>query len=305
MPRPHKAFAYQSEGPFVKGAAPYIDKAIGWARSTGLKIIIDLHGAPQSQNGWEHSGHRVSKPGWGDAGSVSMTLSVLKSISKYAQKQYQDVVIAIELLNEPLISSLDVNTVRSFYTKGYNLVRGVSDTPVMLHDGFLAPSAWNGFLGPSSAKNVIVDHHEYQVFDNYLVGLNTAQHCQQVCSSTNAFIGTDKWEVVGEWSGAMTDCAVNLNGRGVGARYDGTFPGSTRHGSCAGVNSISQWSQTQKDNHRRYIETQLDYYEKKTAGWIFWNFKTEGSAEWDLYALIGAGVFPQPITARKFPLVCH
>jgi hypothetical protein len=31
-------------GPYIMGAAPYVDKAVQWARETGLKVIIDLHG---------------------------------------------------------------------------------------------------------------------------------------------------------------------------------------------------------------------------------------------------------------------
>lgn len=264
---------------------------------------MDLHGAPGSQNGWEHSGHRGAV-GW-SANNAALTLTVLRSISKYAQTQYQDVVIAIELLNEPLLSSLDPNVVRDFYTKGYNLMRGVSDTPILLHDGFWGLSYWNGFLSWPNAKNVIMDHHEYQVFDNYLLGMTPAQHNTQVCASTNAFATSDKWTIVGEWSAALTDCAPNLNGRFNGARYDGTFAGGTYRGPCAPVNNVAGWSQTTKDNYRKYIETQIEYYERKTNGWIFWNFKTEGGApEWDLYKLIDVGVFPQPITSRRFAKVC-
>jgi glucan 1,3-beta-glucosidase len=30
--------------PYVQGQLPYLDQAIGWARSAGLKIMLDLHG---------------------------------------------------------------------------------------------------------------------------------------------------------------------------------------------------------------------------------------------------------------------
>lgn len=40
-----------SDSPYASGSAPYMDKAIAWARQTGLKVIVDLHGAPGSQNG--------------------------------------------------------------------------------------------------------------------------------------------------------------------------------------------------------------------------------------------------------------
>lgn len=44
-------WAWDNENvPYAKGAAPYLDAAINWARSLGLKVIVDLHGAPGSQN---------------------------------------------------------------------------------------------------------------------------------------------------------------------------------------------------------------------------------------------------------------
>lgn len=35
----------------MKGADVYLDKAIGWARKNEMKVWVDLHGAPGSQNG--------------------------------------------------------------------------------------------------------------------------------------------------------------------------------------------------------------------------------------------------------------
>jgi len=35
----------------VKGAEAHLDNAIGWARKNGMKVWVDLHGAPGSQNG--------------------------------------------------------------------------------------------------------------------------------------------------------------------------------------------------------------------------------------------------------------
>ena len=42
--------------PYVQGAYEWLDKAIGWAGDNGLKVLIDLHGAPGSQNGFDNSG---------------------------------------------------------------------------------------------------------------------------------------------------------------------------------------------------------------------------------------------------------
>lgn len=127
-----------------------MDAAIDWARGTGLKIWIDLHGAPRSQNGFDNSGHKVATPGWQQGDTVAQTLAVLETITaKYAQAQYQDVVVGIQLLNEPLGSALNFETIKSFYRSGFDQVRKVSDTPVILHDAFVSPSTWNGFLSTS------------------------------------------------------------------------------------------------------------------------------------------------------------
>ncbi|KAF2258038.1 glucan 1,3-beta-glucosidase precursor [Lojkania enalia] len=296
-------------GPYTYGAAPYLEKSIGWARQVGLKVIIDLHGAPQSQNGFDHSGHKMAQPYWGQGYSIAQTHAVLKIIeSKYAAKSYQDVVIAIELVNEPFLSKLDPNMLKQFYRDSYYNLRKISDTPVMLHDGFWDPAWLNGFLTPSdnNAQFVIVDHHEYQIFDPNLAAMSPSQHRTQVCNNVNNYKNSDKWTIVGEWSGAMTDCAHYLNGFRAGNRYEGTFPGSWRIGSCAGKSgSVHTWSQEQKDDTRKYIETQLDAFETTTDGWVFWNFKTEGTAgEWDLFQLLDNGVFPQPITHRRFGRYC-
>jgi glucan 1,3-beta-glucosidase len=78
-------------------------------------------------------------------------LAVLKTISqKYAQQNYQDVVVGIELLNEPQGWRFAREDLEEFFREGYGQVRNVSDTPVIIQDAFLAPDSYNGFLTPSS-----------------------------------------------------------------------------------------------------------------------------------------------------------
>lgn len=44
-------WAYDVSGgePYVQGQLPFLAKAITWAGNQGLKIVLDLHGAPGSQ----------------------------------------------------------------------------------------------------------------------------------------------------------------------------------------------------------------------------------------------------------------
>ena len=43
--------------PYIQGSEEFLDRAIGWAQENGIQVLIDLHGAPGSQNGNDHSGH--------------------------------------------------------------------------------------------------------------------------------------------------------------------------------------------------------------------------------------------------------
>ena len=133
--------------------------------------------------------------------------------NKYAASSYQDVVAAIELLNEPLMSELSggQSGTQAYYQNGFNTVRGVSDTSVVIHDGFVDASAWNGFLTGQGAAGAIVDHHEYQVFTNTLVAMSSQEHNDYVCTNAQSWAeGQDKFLVVGEWTAALTDCAPAL-----------------------------------------------------------------------------------------------
>ncbi|KAI9830008.1 MAG: exo-1,3-beta-glucanase [Phylliscum demangeonii] len=307
IPIGYWAFKKFDNDPYIQGAADYLDAAISWARSTGLKVWIDLHGAPGSQNGFDNSGHRTGDIAFTHGNHVQNTLEVLGIISdRYAGREYNDVVVAIELVNEPLPPGVDLGALKSFYRSGYGKVRSKGDAAVVLSDAFQTTSSWNGFLSPSdnNAQGVIMDHHDYQVFDDDMVAWPSWKHRQEVCNRFEAYSHADKWTVVGEWSAAMTDCAAALNGYGIGARYEGLFPGSHYVGSCAHINFIETWDQNLRDDTRMFIEAQIATYERYTRGWIFWNFRTEASPEWDLFRLLDAKLFPQPLTERKFGVIC-
>lgn len=233
---------------------------------------------------------------------------MLEQIARtYSQPQFQDVILGIEVLNEPLGPALNLDQLRDFYRDAYSAIRqSTQDETIIFHDAFQSPSFYNGFLSPSDngSYNVALDHHEYQVFDDAQLAWTPAQHCQNVCTNANSWSGADKWSFIGEWTAAMTDCAPNLRGYGVGARYDGTDSGSSRHGSCSALNNISAWSQQQREDTRAYIEIQMDTFERMSDGWAFWTLKTEGAAEWDLYELMAHDVFPQPLTARTSGAQC-
>ncbi|KAL8629002.1 hypothetical protein Q9189_005301 [Teloschistes chrysophthalmus] len=290
--------------PYVQGQLDVLDQAINWARGAGLKVMLDLHGAPGSQNGFDNSG-RFGSVEWQQGNSVSQTLTALENLSN-RYKGATDVVSAIELLNEPLGSSLDLAGVQDFYSKGYQTVKAASSNfAVTFHDAFQDFSTyWTGF--GSGDNDLMIDTHQYQIFSPAEVGRSPSEHVSTACALGPKLKGTNKWVVVGEWTGAQTDCAKWLNGLGKGARYDGTFPESSYTGTCDGkyTGTVNNLSSNDKNNIRSYIEAQLDAYEQHN-GWFFWTWKTESAPEWHMKDLIAEGLFPQPLNSRQHPGQCN
>lgn len=123
-------------------------------------MIIDVHGAPGSQNGFDNSGRRTSSPSWTQGDTTNQQLSVIGQIAKkYATSEYQDTVAGIELLNEPLPERLAGGTgaVVQFSKDGFGKVREVGNTPVYASDAFQAGAFWNGVL-EGDAKNGRIIH---------------------------------------------------------------------------------------------------------------------------------------------------
>lgn len=133
-----------------------------------------------------------------------------------------------------------------------------SNTVVMIHDAFQPLSFWNGFLTPPNWQGVAMDTHIYQIFSQSDVEMSQQQHISAACAEASNLGPFDLWTIVGEWTPASTDCAKYLNGRGIGARYDGSFPGSTRVGSCTGLTGpASSFSSSYKTFLRQYWEAQV------------------------------------------------
>lgn len=280
--------------PYVQGAYDKLGEALDWAAGAGLKVMIDLHGAPESQNGFDNSG-KYGGVNWGSGGSVEYTKNVLNKIRD--DHASHPAVSAIQLLNEPLGPSLDMNTVRQFYMDGWGNLKD-SNVAVVIHDAFQGVTSWGDF--GAGMWDLLLDTHHYEIFDNSQVSMSLDDHIKTACDFGNQMASTGKATIAGEWTGGITDCAKWLNGKDKGARYDGSFNGASKVGDCTGksTGSVAGLSDDDKYNVGRFIEAQLDAYEK-ASGWIFWTWKTEGAPEWDMQDLLANGLFPQPLSSRR------
>jgi glucan 1,3-beta-glucosidase len=289
--------------PYVQGADAYLEKAIGWARTAGMKVWVDCHGSPGSQNGYDNSGH-AGNVEWQQYNNLDRSISVLKTMAaKYGATAYSDVVVGLELTNEPIsYGNNQFSVTKSWALEAYAAVRAAAANKkmiIVMHDAFETPLAWVDTVKSASAGGTFgIDTHLYQLFDDADNSMTQSQHIAEACEwSTNLAKAKADFPVyVGEWS-AETNVCVNTDGT--------TLAGSvcTESGcQCQSNTDIEYWSTAMQAQVRRYIEAQLDTFEANTNGYFMWSAK--GPDGWSLLNLINAGIFPSPITARKYADQC-
>ncbi|KAJ1724174.1 hypothetical protein LPJ61_005763, partial [Coemansia biformis] len=148
IPVGYWAFTVKDGEPYVQGQIPFLEKVLGWIGKHGLNAVIDLHGVPGSQNGFDNSG-KYGDIGWQRAQeNIERSLVAVEGIARLAQK-FSDVVDAVELVNEPASWGLSMDRVLDFYKSAYTRLRNLAPSTIMvIHDAFLSPSQWPMFNVP-------------------------------------------------------------------------------------------------------------------------------------------------------------
>ncbi|KAF9509204.1 glycoside hydrolase family 5 protein [Hydnum rufescens UP504] len=308
-------WAFDTTGgePYITGQFPYLRAAVTWAQNHGLFVLIDLHGAPGSQNGYDNSGHRGSISWNIDQTNIDRTNAIIKALAaEFSKPQYANVVSAIAPLNEPAAytSSSLLSTYRQFVYDSYGNIRQNGNLVEVMHDAFQPLDYWNGIMSSSSGyTNVLMDTHHYQIFSNAEAAMTWPQHISTACDrgvamATWASTSGNLWTIAGEFTTTPYDCAKYLNGRGLGSRYDGSYPGSTILGSCSPfTGSTNIFSPSYTTFMRQFWEAQTIAFEK-AQGWIYWTWKTESTDEWSYQRGLAGGWIPQDPTDRQYPNIC-
>ncbi|KZT59079.1 glycoside hydrolase family 5 protein [Calocera cornea HHB12733] len=307
-------WAFDNGGtPYIKDQQySYLKKAVQWASNSGIAVWIDLHGVPGSQNGYDNSGQRGSAEWHTNTDNVARTKAIIQTLAdEFSQGQYGGAVSAIELVNEPAgyLSQDLLNCARNYYGDTYSTVRSAGGLVVVLHDAFQDLSYWNGFMTPNTgSQGVLMDTHIYQVFNDDQLNYDWPTHISNACQNggrLSSYADSNLWTVVGEWSTASTDCAKYLNGRGVGARYDGTYgDGNGAIGNCYGKSGDqSTFSGDYKTFLRQFWEAQVNAYEQ-AQGWIYWCWKNEQADDWSYQKGVQNGWIPSDPDDRQYPNIC-
>lgn len=280
IPVPHFIFG---DCPPGIGCIQFLDKAFDWAEKYGLKILIDLHTAPDGQNGFDNSGLSGIVKWHLKAENIVFMLSVLERLAKrYSQKK---ALYGIELLNEPISEELmkqlmpryqprhpeqaegseavPMDVLKEFYRKGYEIIRRYcpAEIFVVIHDAFQL-NEWDDFMPKSEYPNLVIDTHMYL--------FSVESHMKKKSLSDYEVVIQDKFKksliqaqkfhpvIVGEW------CIAN---------------------KCSDM----------LDENKAYIYTQIAKWEMEAwsvcEGWIFWSYKLHaaGRNDWDYQRAVDNG----------------
>ncbi|OAQ78645.1 exo-beta-1,3-glucanase [Purpureocillium lilacinum] len=303
----------------------YLLRGIEWARKYGLRVNLDVHGLPGSQNGWNHSG-RWGTIGWlnGTDGQLNgkRSLEIHDRLSKFfAQARYKNIVTHYGLVNEPKMTFLKTSDVIQWTKDAHDIVRknGVKAL-VVFGDGFMGLDNWKGLL--PGYDDMALDVHQYVIFNQDQIAFTHQKKVQYACEgwTQQAELAMDPARGYGgptifaEWSQADTDCARYLTGVGWGSRWEGTYdtgdkassvltpscPTKDKACSCAKANADpGQFSDDYKKFLQMFAEAQMHSFEKGW-GWWYWTWKTESAALWSYEAGLKAGILPKKAYGRDF-----
>lgn len=310
-------FIFGDRPPFI-GCIQELDNAFAWAEKYDLKILIDLHTVPLSQNGFDNGGlSGVCK--WSQTPEeVDFVLDVLEKLAKrYGSRKG---LFGITPINEPITEEVwdlfniserypavdkelaegnkpnTLEFLRDFYDKAYDRIRPNigEDKYVVFHDGFQL-KAWKDFVTQPKYQNIMLDTHQYLM-------MAEAMGCEQNLRSYITYIRENYAKqiaevqeyvpvVCGEWC-LFNSCTVGIDTKGGQNVMNGVdFSGDRK---------------TMSDEERDHIYQQLATAQlaawQEGSGYFYWSYKLLldtvngpdwfGWDSWDLGKSVDQGWFP-------------
>eukprot|EP01129_Flabellula_baltica_P001002 TRINITY_DN10927_c0_g1_i1.p1 TRINITY_DN10927_c0_g1~~TRINITY_DN10927_c0_g1_i1.p1 ORF type:complete len:589 (-),score=108.55 TRINITY_DN10927_c0_g1_i1:36-1802(-) len=264
------------------------------ANKNNIAILLDLHGAPGSQNGLDNSGRRSDNPNaeeWGytwayDQQAQDDHIKILKSMTKYIvwlqNELGADKIMGIELMNEPWVF-LDMSIVRDFYVRAIPEVRQIApNLPIIVSDAF-RHAEWAWLLNDWPYVNTFMDTHIYHAFNPDDIASSTPS-CDKlkITIAENIACGygsmlryktcTSLPVFVGEWSLATDDCMGNIRGQDYSVQFHDF--GQCKHlqeriGDPFWVEHLNSFASRQMEMAEREL------------GQFFWTWKTGPKAKSD------------------------
>lgn len=247
----------------LDGDAPYVsaigklDWAIRMCEQYGLKVLLDIHGLPGSQNGHDHSG-QVGKPQWHKS-KDTMQRGLDATLALAARYATSPALWGVQVINEPLVG-WHVLKLRRYCRDVYKAVSAVlpPEVRIIYSDAFM-PRFMNGAVSPG--KNpVVMDIHWYHTVGWKWLSIRGWRWLTKSHARLLTMLGKSNGLIVGEWSGIYAQRLFD------------------KHPEPEHLALVAQ-----------NIAQQMKAYETAEA-WFYWSYKAGGPGVWDLKSLIDARI---------------
>jgi aryl-phospho-beta-D-glucosidase BglC (GH1 family) len=143
-----------------EGTFGYIDWCVETARKHGIYTLLDLHGAPGSQNGADHSGRTDGAQLYDSPTYRQQCVNVWKAMATHYRGN--SAVCGYDLLNEPskTFPSQMGPEVESIYTILYDSIRAIDPDHIIVMEAIWS---WNLLSNPTTKNwtNVVYETHHY------------------------------------------------------------------------------------------------------------------------------------------------
>ncbi|TRY73119.1 hypothetical protein TCAL_09175 [Tigriopus californicus] len=308
-----------TNGEVVLKSKFFLRRLVEWCKEIGLKIVLDLHGAPGSQNGFDNSG-KMGDIGWItpelNLTNVNRTLRVHELMIDMVFGWIRDDILSdgtlygIAILNEPLAGWVGYEYVWKvlvdyFHPQAYEIIRQRlgNDVKVIIQQGFRNPSDFVNLMSEKKGyQGVVLDLHNYHFWNKKLnnealqVPKVFETNIEEACEFASYVKIQTLPTIVGEWSLASTDCQKYL--------YGYSKPYNPKLASNETCKMYDGNLRNYSDSHRQFLQdfliAQMEVQEA-ASGYFFWTVKTEDhyAPEWDFLALIKNGIVPHTLCTKK------
>ncbi|KAF9053337.1 glycoside hydrolase family 5 protein [Panaeolus papilionaceus] len=267
--------------PFLERTSwKYFVRVLGWARKYGLRVCLDFHALPGSQNAFNHSG-KIGAVNWlaGNMGlaNAERALYYLRVLTEFiTQPEYQNVVVILGIVNEPLVSTIGLDAVTSFNLKAHDMIRSITGLGsghgpyIAFGDGFRVLSTYAGYL--AGADRMILDQHPYFAFQGPFTnpigvvgdsGVAGGDWPQMACDAWGATTNTSRSAfgvtMAGEMSASPNDCGLYMRGVNI----------TSANPQCPEYDTWETWNTTMKAGIQNYVSASFD----ALGDWFFWTWK--------------------------------
>ena len=266
-------FIFGDRPPYI-GCIEYLDMAFEWAKRHRIRVLIDLHTVPGSQNGYDNGGITGVCKWCKLPDEVAFAHTVLERLAQ----RYKDhpALFGIEVLNEPISwivyrtapstgkaadkaeaegsGYVPMKFLKGFYTEAYRRLRAIlgEDKVIVFHDGFRL-NAWNRFFDESGMKNVMLDTHIYIFAMESFLPLHFPWVYQRYVNINRRMIAKVEKHIpviVGEWCISNKYATEYARKQGVPIRTDAE---TARRFKAIADMQLEAWSQC--------------------AGFFYWNYQ--------------------------------